>query len=328
VPASARPDSVALKYGFDPGPFASKYSSGPGLLPGYDPTGAVESVYLERLNAGISADGTLNDAGDLVFTQIHNLVLRTGEQMIRELAGPVDEHALGETLERALNPEAFWLQMVTIDGRARPVRRDDFTPSAIDFEPQDLSSVGPNLPVFRSSDVEILETIRPRRAYKVKVDGLVGFCKNVGRGLELPAISRDCQVLQRIRATGLDLLVRVPRLEGLVSLGEGGQVIGFLTNYIETSSPFRDLDAFQDDIDAVAPLRRKKWAGQVEHTINQLHRLGVVWGDVSARNILIDRKDNLWAVDFGGGFNLNAELMNTKEGDLDGLSKLHTYLKV
>ncbi|KAH8773334.1 hypothetical protein BGZ57DRAFT_894603 [Hyaloscypha finlandica] len=328
MPVSAHSDSVSLRYGFDPGPFASKFSQGLGPLPDYNPPNAIEARYLDALNMGTSEDGILNDVGHRVFTQIHNLILATGEQMIRELAGPTSELAGAETLEEALNPETFWLQMLTIDGEARLIQREDFTQPTVDFEPQDMSGVSADLPIFRLAQVEILETIRPKRAFKVRVGGQVWFCKVAGRGFELPPISRDCQVLQKIRDTGMGLLHRVPRLEGLLGLREGEEVIGFLTNYIETNNDLRDLYTLRDDIDTTSSSRREKWAGQIKQAIKQLHNQGVIWGDATPSNVLIDREDNAWLVDFGGGFNFNRELMDTMEGDLEGLRVVYMFLKV
>ncbi|PMD57427.1 uncharacterized protein K444DRAFT_665775 [Hyaloscypha bicolor E] len=328
MPVGGDPDSVSLRYGFDPGPFVSKFSQRPGPLAGYNPPNAIEAKYLDALNMGISEDGTLNDVGDRALTQIHNLVLATGEQIIRELAGPTSELAGAETLEEALNPETFWLQMLTVDGEARLIRREDFTQPTVDFEPQDMSGVSADLPIFRLAQVEIFETIRPKRAFKVRVGGQVWFCKVADWGFELPPISRDCQVLQKIRDTGLSLLHRVPRLEGLVGLKEGEGVIGFLTNYIETNHDLRDLYELRDDIDTTSSSRREKWACQIKQAIRQLHSQGVIWGDATPRNVLIDREDNAWLVDFGRGFNFNRELMDTKEGDLEGLRVVYMFLKV
>jgi hypothetical protein len=328
MPVDIQPNSTSLKYGFDPGAFASKFSQGPGPLPGYYPLNAIEARYLEALDMGISQDGTLNDVGNQAFTQIHNFVLTTGEQIIRELAGPTDDLARLETLEEALNPEAFWLQMITVNGEARLSRREDFTQPAVDFEPQDIAGVSADLPTFHPAQVELLETIRPKRTFKVRVEGQIRFCKIAGRGFELPSISRDCQVLQKIKDAGLDLLCRVPRLEGLVGEGKGEGVIGFLTNYIETSRDLGDLHMLQDDVDTILSSRREKWAGQIKRVVGQLHDQGVIWGDATPRNILIDREDNAWLVDFGGGFNFNRELMDTIEGDLEGLREIDGFLKV
>lgn len=328
MPVGAQPDSTLLRYGFDPGPFASKFSPGPGLLPGYNPVDAIEARCLEALNLGISDNGTLNDVGDRAFTRIHNLILTTGEQIIRDLAGPASELAGVESLEEALNPKVFWLQMLTVDGEARLVQRKDFIQPIIDFEPQDMSGLSADVPIFSLVQVEILETIRPKRAFKVRVEGQIRFCKMAGQGFELPPISRDCQVLQKIKDAGLSLACRVPRLEGLVGRREDRRVIGFLTNYIETGNDLGDLDTLQHDIDTTLFSRREKWASQITQAMKQLHSQGIIWGDVTPRNILIDSEDNAWLVDFGGGFNFNRELMDTIEGDLEGLRGVYKFLKV
>ncbi|KAH8797596.1 hypothetical protein F5882DRAFT_396051 [Hyaloscypha sp. PMI_1271] len=126
----------------------------------------------------------------------------------------------------------------------------------------------------------------------------------------------------------MGLLHRVPRLEGLLGLREGEEVIGFLTNYIETNNDLRDLYTLRDDIDTTSSSRREKWAGQIKQAIKQLHNQGVIWGDATPSNVLIDREDNAWLVDFGGGFNFNRELMDTMEGDLEGLRVVYMFLKV
>jgi hypothetical protein len=172
--------------------------------------------------------------------------------------------------------------MLTVGGEARLIQREDFTQPTVDFEPQDMSGVSADLPIFCLAQVEILETIRPKRAFKVRVGVQVWFCKVAGRGFELPPISRDCQVLQKIRDTGMSLLHRVPRLEGLVGLREGEEVIGFLTNYIETNNDLRDLYTLRDDIDTTSSSRREKWAGQIKQAIKQLHSQGVIWGDATS----------------------------------------------
>lgn len=45
---------------------------------------------------------------------------------------------------------------------------------------------------------------------------------------------------------------------------------------------------------------RRKWATQIEHTVKELHRQGVVGGDAKPDNIVIDIDDNAWVLDFGG----------------------------
>ena len=69
----------------------------------------------------------------------------------------------------------------------------------------------------------------------------------------------------------------------------------------------------------------QKWETQVSATLRELHRHGIVWGDVNPCNIVIDPDLNAWVIDFGGNYNwefvdeYNAE---TEEGDWLGIERL------
>ena len=74
---------------------------------------------------------------------------------------------------------------------------------------------------------------------------------------------------------------------------------------------------------------RRRWAGQIQDTVQRLHAMDVVWGDVKPDNVLIDLKGDALVVDFGGGFApqwVDKELEGTKEGDLQGLRKIMRFL--
>jgi Ser/Thr protein kinase RdoA (MazF antagonist) len=47
---------------------------------------------------------------------------------------------------------------------------------------------------------------------------------------------------------------------------------------------------------------KQRWATQIESTLAELHKAGVVWGDVKADNVLMDKEDSAWIIDFGGGY--------------------------
>lgn len=120
----------------------------------------------------MSQNSMLNDTGNQVYISIHDL--GSGDQrgeMIRELVGSIDEKASKETLEGVLNPERFWLRMVTVNDKAKLIGRDDFLLPTIDFEPQDMSRDSTELPAYCPSHIEIPETIRSQRAYKVMIEG-------------------------------------------------------------------------------------------------------------------------------------------------------------
>jgi tRNA A-37 threonylcarbamoyl transferase component Bud32 len=74
----------------------------------------------------------------------------------------------------------------------------------------------------------------------------------------------------------------------------------------------------------------QKWARQIEETVTRLHDLDVVWGDVKPDNVLVDSKGDAITIDFGGGFALqwvDRELENTKEGDIQGVSRIRKFLE-
>ncbi|KAK1948708.1 hypothetical protein LY78DRAFT_39560, partial [Colletotrichum sublineola] len=54
-------------------------------------------------------------------------------------------------------------------------------------------------------------------------------------------------------------------------------------------------------------------------------RKGIIWGDVKAENVLIDREDNAWIIDFGGSYTpgwVDKEKAGTLAGDAQGLAKI------
>ncbi len=74
-----------------------------------------------------------------------------------------------------------------------------------------------------------------------------------------------------------------------------------------------------------SPSLRRKWAAQIEHTVQELHRHGIVWGDAKPGNVVIDIHDNAWVLDFGGGGTppwMEMSLLETKEGDLHAVAKI------
>ncbi len=75
---------------------------------------------------------------------------------------------------------------------------------------------------------------------------------------------------------------------------------------------------------------RRKWVEQVEHTVKQLHRHGIIWGNPYPDNVVIDAKDNAWVLDFGGGRKVGWKKRSTVwtvEGDLRGIKEMKEGLQ-
>ncbi len=147
-PAASEPDySYDIMHGFNPGP---RYSPVLAPLPGYDPSNSIELMYLTQLYEKMypTESLVLDKAGNQILNKIHNLIVTIGSSTIRDLAGYGKGQTSRETLENALNPETILLQIVTIDREAKLIRRDDFVLPTREFEPEDVSGVNSDLPLF------------------------------------------------------------------------------------------------------------------------------------------------------------------------------------
>ncbi|KAF2020987.1 hypothetical protein BU24DRAFT_416667 [Aaosphaeria arxii CBS 175.79] len=129
----------------------------------------------------------------------------------------------------------------------------------------------------------------------------------------------------KMRAAGLGDDVRVSRLVGVVEDEGTGRVVGLLLGYVECGN--RTLVCAASDGKGGA--LREKWAGQVRRSVEELHARGIVWGDAKPENVLVDENDDAWLIDFGGGYTsgwVDKELVNTQEGDLQGLQRIEEFL--
>lgn len=108
----------------------------------------------------------------------------------------------------------------------------------------------------------------------------------------------------------------IRRLHGVVR-GEGGCVVGLLLTYIPDAGPPERGAA-----------RAGVWIKQLRHTVGQLHAEGLIWGDPKMNNAVVDGEGNLWIGSFGSSYpnGLDAALIGTREGDLQGLQRLADHL--
>ncbi|KFA72002.1 hypothetical protein S40288_08073 [Stachybotrys chartarum IBT 40288] len=110
-----------------------------------------------------------------------------------------------------------------------------------------------------------------------------------------------------IHAAGLDSQHRLPHLYGIV--------IDDADFIIETREP---------------PLAtREKWMRQVDTCLKALHDAGIVWGDVKPENILVEKDDNAWTIDFGGGYTegwIERNMAATMDGDVVGIAKVRKVI--
>lgn len=137
---------------------------------------------------------------------------------------------------------------------------------------------------------------------------------------------RELSALYRIQThTEIYGEVRVPTLGGIVKWDDDrSSVMGLLVNMIQGG---KNLD---DVVPNASPTDCVKWSQQIEETVKMLHDANVILGDVKPDNVVVDSAGDAWVIDFGGGCNpqfVDPELEGTKEGDLQGISRLKEFLK-
>jgi hypothetical protein len=128
---------------------------------------------------------------------------------------------------------------------------------------------------------------------------------------------RELEAYRKMQLADLRDL-KITRLEGLVK-DQQGTLFGLLLSYID-GQPLTDALT-----PSTADQLRQQWAEKIASTVTGLHNAGIVWGDAKPDNILIDKKNNPWVIDFGGGYTegwVDQDIAGTREGDRQGLARI------
>jgi hypothetical protein len=184
------------------------------------------------------------------------------------------------------------------------------------------------LPVYRPGDVYVLldnhAVALPMNPRKVFINGSdVRFFKQIPPG-DVSMTVTELATYSKIRAAGLGDHVRVSRLLGFVEDEHTSRIVGLLLSYIDCQNMTLSCAVRGSDRALL-----QKWLDQITHSINELHRCGIVWGDAKPDNVLVDVHNNAYLIDFGGGYTngwVDKELNNTQAGDLQGLSRIEAWL--
>lgn len=264
-----------------------------------------------------------------------------------------------QTLHDYMYPKMFVLQLVSQNGELKVIRRDDAClPTQWPPNPEILVSeenAKLRLPTYTPSQLKFLKSFQfhPWVLVLSTPEGQTVCCK-LSAGLS-DSFSREYHALRKMREAGCTSeSLHVPQLKGLVCTeGTNGTqgIVGILIDYIDTEryeltfhlaaavpsvSSGKDGDAIHgkvkqgkdtgtNDPPYIQSSRREKWMAQIQATIHQLHALDIVWGDAKTSNILLDKNDDLWVVDFGGGVTkdwMDKELVGTKAGDLQAMKRI------
>ncbi|KAM0331571.1 hypothetical protein ACHAQA_003250 [Verticillium albo-atrum] len=191
-----------------------------------------------------------------------------------------------------------------------------------DFDARTLQT---SFPIIELADVEVpydqttdIFSIIPQR---VVVGGRSCFYK---LSASVESARNEIGKHDKIAASGLtpsDL--STSRLSAIV-VASKGRLRGLIYDFIESE------ERLTWAIGESTPLGLKeKWASQIKDTVTKMHRLDVIWGDVKADNVLIDKDRNAVIIDLEGGITqgwVDHENEGTVRGDLQGLEKMTDFI--
>ena len=221
--------------------------------------------------------------------------------------GAIDNNMVAEQIERreiekAYVPANIIDDLVQVTGKAQSVR-----PIEIQMRP-----------MYPEQAVEVPD-IQPKQV-RVEVDDQILFFKSAEH-IGYERALKEARKLLSIAHLGEAL--RTSRLYGIVQ-DENNPLIGLLFHYIDGENSLE----FAVEPNTPASLK-DQWTSQVTDTLTTLHKAGVVWGDAKPDNVLVDKQNNAWIIDFEGGYTegwVDRDKEGTIEGDLQGLTNIIDFI--
>ncbi|KAK0751549.1 hypothetical protein B0T18DRAFT_402768 [Schizothecium vesticola] len=237
-------------------------------------------------------------------------------------------------LSEYLFPEEHCCRLEAENDKPFPIHARDaespFIPALNAIHPELAQELGQHVKFFDPSAIEVsfgrpeyaLSHIPTRVLVELDDSGqkTVCFFKEFARGYRLES---ELEAHLRVCKSTLRSEVRVIRLRGLVAVDDG-QIAGLLLTYVDHRRENDGL-VFQESLLHTPIPLRQRWATQIQETVEQLHNAGIVWGDAKLDNVMIDKNNDAWLIDLGGGYTkgwVDKDMAGTKEGDLQGVAKI------
>lgn len=312
---------------------------------------AVESRYREFI-AAVRDDGDFDAGEDKhpedVIDKFHAWLINVFEAVFLEVAPDIPPSfdpakiATGEAqplLSEYFFPEEYRCRLEVEDDRPFPILMSDaegrWVPPLNDIDSELAQHLGQYVKFFRPHEVEV-SFERPEHALSeaakrglVELDDsghktlcfLKTFALYVDDSLGL---ERELEAHLWILKSSLPHDARIARLRGVVAVEKDSRILGLLFTYIDPRNENDGL-LFEDQLLHTPIPLRQRWARQIQETVEQLHSAGSVWGDATMENVLIDRSNDAWLVDFGGGYTegwVDEDKAGTRQGDLQGVAKI------
>lgn len=164
----------------------------------------------------------------------------------------------------------------------------------------------------------------------------VCFFKDMESSYSTERLVSELEAYKRVHAARLDPRLKVCRLYGIIVAdvianddNDGGSVLGLLLTYIDRACPLSCFSGIYTGAGGPSMLARRMWVSQLELALSELHRAGVIWGNVHTENVLIDGDENAWITELGSleMSGLMEEGAGTVKGDIKGMERLRDFIQ-
>lgn len=263
--------------------------------------------------------------------ELEDWVLRPFIPVFPKLAPKQSLNPQRATVTECFNPPTFFFALKSIRGNLSAIRTTDNSKAAEFWIPRveiAPALIRPGLRIVRPHDLEVVWDPQledgPHAAQVALGTTEHYFLKYTTHGDE-QRVTRDVESLLRLQDLGVTEKIRLPKLHGYVQYEGEDRISGLLLTCIDARGTLATIVSFEDPSEKL----KRKWINQIEVMLKAIHQAGVVWGDVKADNVLIDKQNNAWIIDFGGSYTpgwVDKDKMETVEGDLQGLWTIKHFL--
>ena len=195
-----------------------------------------------------------------------------------------------------------------------------------------LSFDNPNDALFRATKrVAVLVNNNDESERKT-----VCFFKDMESSYSTERLVSELEAYKRVHAARLDPRLKVCRLYGIIVAdvianddNDGGSFLGLLLTYIDRACPLSCFSGIYTGAGGPSMLTRRMWVSQLELALSELHRAGVIWGNMHTENVLIDGDENAWITELGSleMSGLMEEGAGTVKGDIKGMERLRDFIQ-
>lgn len=287
--------------------------------------------YLAALRGDFVPGDELSD-GSISEQDAHDWMLRPFESLLLQLApDPNPGSARTVTLADYLYAECCVLRLHISKERFRPRAVSTSIPPSrsepVDLPLHILDQAKTWTRLYRPSEVALSFGNPEDALFKSTKKVLVNDGKTTcffKESYSTERLASELEAYRRIDAAWLDPGLKVCRLYGIV-VADDGSVLGLLLTYIDRACPLTCFEGY----DNPSMLTRRMWVSQLELALSELHRAGVVWGNVNTENVLIDGDENAWITELGSidTPDLIKEGAGTVKGDLKDMERIRDFIE-